>query len=87
MAEELDPIKTLTSAKEKLIEERRELAVTLALRRRRIDDQATNETCRSFINLQELIEAIDRAIAHENGITSEQTESITVSALEATRVQ
>ncbi len=77
MAEELDPIKTLTTAKEKLIEERRTLAIALALRRRRSDDQV-NETGRSFVNLQDMIEAIDRAIEHEKWI---------IAALEAAPVQ
>lgn len=74
MAEELDPIKTLAAAKEKLIEERRTLAVALALRRRRADDPA-NESWRGFINIQDTIEAIDRAIAHERRIVSKQPES------------
>jgi hypothetical protein len=87
MAEELDPIKTLAAAKEKLVEERRALGLALALRRRRIDDPATNETCRGFINLQDLIEAIDRAIAHEKRIANEQSELINVPALEAPPVQ
>jgi hypothetical protein len=86
MAEELEAIKTLTTAKEKLIEERRTLAVALALRRRRPEDQTT-ETCRSFINVQDLIEAIDRAITHEKRIASEQPKSLGVTALEATPVQ
>jgi hypothetical protein len=86
MAKELDPIKTLTTAKEKLIEERRTLAIALALKRRRADDQA-NEMCRSFINLQDMIEAIDRAIAHEKQIMSEQPESFGVAALEAAPAQ
>jgi hypothetical protein len=86
MAEELDPLKTLTTAKEKLIEERRTLAITLALRRRRTDEHI-NETGRSFINLQDLIEAIDRAIAHEKRITGEPPESFRVPILESTQVQ
>ena len=86
MAEELDPLKTLVAAREKLVEERRALAIALALRRRRADDQI-DEAGRGFINLQALIEAIDRAIAHEKRSTSEQPKSFGVPVLEATQVQ
>jgi hypothetical protein len=84
MAEELNPIKTLATAKEKLIEERRTLAIALALRRRR--DEHVDETGRSFINVQDLIEAIERAIAHEKRIKNERPESIVGPVLEATQV-
>ena len=83
MAEELDPIKTLMAAREKLIEDRRALAMGLALRRRRADDQS-DEAGRGFINL---IEAIDRAIAHEKRNIGEQPTSFGVPVLEATQVQ
>ena len=86
MAEELDPIKTLMAAREKLIEDRRALAMGLALRRRRADDQS-DEAGRGFINLQNLIEAIDRAIAHEKRNIGEQPTSFGVPVLEATQVQ
>jgi len=84
MAEDVNPTKTLASAKEKLIEERRALAVTIALgyRRRRTDDPQINETRVAFIDVQNLIEAIDRAIAHEKLIANGQPTSFVVSALE-----
>jgi hypothetical protein len=67
MADEADPIKTLTNARDKLIDERRGLAVAIALgyRRRRSDDPLTNETRTAFIDVQNLIEAMERAMAHE----------------------
>jgi hypothetical protein len=77
MAENIDPTKTLLTAREKLIEERRALAVTIALgcRRRRTDDAQSNESRMAFINAQNLIEAIDRAIAHEELLMGEQPTS------------
>ena len=86
MAEEADPTKTLATAKEKLIEERRGLAVAIALgyRRRRTDDPHTNEMREAFIDVQNLIEAMDRAIAHEKQIMSGQDASFVVSTLETT---
>jgi hypothetical protein len=79
MTEQVDSIKTLTTAREKLIEERRGLAVALALgyRRRRTDDPHTNETRVAFIDVQNLIEAIDRAIAHEKRIMSDFDDGVT----------
>jgi len=70
MVEAVNPTKTLATAKEKLIEERRMLAVAIALayKRRRTDDSHNNETRGAFIEVQNLIEAIDRAIAHEKSI-------------------
>lgn len=52
MAEEIDPTKALMTAKEKLVDERRALAVAIALgyRRRRTDDPHTNETREAFID-------------------------------------
>jgi hypothetical protein len=84
MAEDVHPTKTLVTAREKLIEERRALAVGIALayRRRRTDDPYTNESRGAFIDVQNLIEAIDRAIAHEKLIASEQPASFVVPALE-----
>ncbi len=72
MAEDVNPTKTLAAAKEKLIEERRMLAVAIALayKRRRTDDSHNNETRGAFIEVQNLIEAIDRAIAHEKLVAS-----------------
>jgi hypothetical protein len=79
MTEQVDPIKTLTTAREKLVEERRGLAVTIALgyRRRRTDDPHTNETRVAFIDAQNLIEAIDRAIAHEKRIMGDFDDGVT----------
>ena len=82
MAEEIDPTKALMTAKEKLVDERRALAVAIALgyRRRRTDDPHTNETREAFIDAQNLIEAIDRAIAHEKQISTGQAESLVIPA-------
>jgi len=56
------------------------MAVTIALgyRRRRTDDIHTNETRDGFIALQSLIEAIDRALAHEKLIMSRPPASFAV---------
>jgi hypothetical protein len=84
MAEEADPIRTLATAREKLIEERRALAVTIALgyRRRRADDTHANETRGAFVEIQDLIEAMDRAIAHEKTLAGRSPELSTVPNLE-----
>ena len=73
MNDEADPIKILTTARGKFIEERRSLAIAIALgyRRRRTDDPQTNEMRETFVGLQNTIEAIDRAIAHEKTIATE----------------
>lgn len=67
MAEEFNPIKTLTVARDKLVEERRALASAIALgyRRRRTDEAHTNEMRGTFIAIQNTIEAIERAAEHE----------------------
>jgi hypothetical protein len=84
MADDVNPAKTLAAAKEKLIEERRALAVAIALgyRRRRTDDPHTNESRGAFIDVQNLIEAIDRAIVHENLLANGQPASFAVPVLE-----
>jgi len=84
MAEEIDPIKTLKAAKDKLVEERRALAVAIALgyRRRRTDDHHTNEMREAFISIQKTLDAVDRAIEQEKLIASEQPDSFIVSILE-----
>ena len=86
MVEDVDPIKTLTTARERLVEERRALAVTIALgyRRRRTDEPHTNETRGAFIEIQNLIEAVDRAIVHENVVTSGKPELFANSVVENT---
>ena len=83
MAEELHHQRTLTAARDKLIEERRALAGAIALgyRRRRTDDSHANDMRGTFIALQNLIEAIERAIAHEKTLASENHESFIVPAL------
>ena len=80
MAEEVDPVNTLSAALEKLVEERRAMAVMIALgyRRRRTDDIHTNETRDAFIATQSLIEAIDRALAHEKQIMNRSPASFAV---------
>ena len=67
MIDQADPIKSLLAARERLIDERRALAVAIALgyRRRRSDDAQTNEMRESFIALQNTVEAIGRAIEDE----------------------
>jgi len=84
MAEETKPINTLTTARDTLVEERRALAVAMALgyRRRRTDESHTNDMRAAFIGIQTTIEAIDRAIAHEKLITSGSSESFIVPTLE-----
>lgn len=84
MTEKIDPIKTLKAARYKLIEERRGLAIAIALghRRRRTDNPQTNEMRETFIFIQNTIEAIDRAIAHEQLIVDEPVETFTLPALE-----
>jgi hypothetical protein len=78
VADEIDPIKTLTTARDKLVEERRALSVAIALgyRRRRTDDPQTNETRETFISVQNTIEAIGRAIEHEKLIKREQPDPV-----------
>jgi lysyl-tRNA synthetase class II len=78
MTEEVDPIKALISARDKLVEERRALTVAIALgyRRRRTDDIHANEMRETFIELQKLIEAIGRAIEHEKMIEAEHPDPI-----------
>ena len=84
MAEEIGPINTLTTARDKLVEERRALAVAMALgyRRRRTDESHTNDMREAFISIQITIEAIDRAIAHEKLIASESLGSFVDPTLE-----
>jgi hypothetical protein len=85
MAEIIAPIKTLTVVRDKLVEERRALAVAMALgyRRRRTDDtNHANEMREAFIGIQNTIELIDHAIAHEVVIASGRSESFGVPTLE-----
>ena len=84
MAEESKPINALTTARNKLVEERRALAVAMALGygRRRTDNSQTNDMREAFIGIQNTIEAIDRAIAHEKLIANAPQESSLVPSLE-----
>ena len=72
MPDQSDPIKTLLTARERLVDERRALTVAIALgyRRRRTDEQNTNEIRETFIVLQNTIEAIGRAIEDERRLPS-----------------
>ena len=80
MAEESKPINALTTARNKLVEERRALAVVMALGygRRRTDNSQTNDMREAFIGIQNTIEAIDRAIAHERLLAIEPAASSAV---------
>lgn len=73
MAEELHHVRNLAAARDRLVEERRALAGAIALgyRRRRTDDSHANDMRGTFIALQNLIEAIERAIAHEKVLAGE----------------
>jgi hypothetical protein len=84
MAEESNPINALTTARNKLVEERRALTVAMALGygRRRTDNSQTNDMREAFIGIQNTIEAIDRAIAHEKLIANAPQESPLVPSLE-----
>lgn len=84
MAEESNPINALTTARNKLVEERRALTVAMALGygRRRPDNSQTNDMREAFIGIQNTIEAIDRAIAHEKLIANAPQESSLVPSLE-----
>ena len=80
MNEQIDPVKTLKAARYKLVLERRGLAVAIALghRRRRTDNPQSNEIRENFIFIQNTIEAIDRAVAHEQLIVDEPVETFTL---------
>jgi hypothetical protein len=84
MAEETDSIKTLITARDKLVEERRAFTVAMALGygRRRTDDSHTNDMRVAFIGIQNTIEAIERAIAHEKLITRGFPDSFVIPTLE-----
>ena len=83
MAEELHHVRALITARNRLVEERRALAGVIALgyRRRRTDDSHANDMRQTFIALQNLIEAIERAIAHEKTLESERPVAIVVPTL------
>ena len=80
MSDGIEPVNTLTTARDKLVEERRALAEAIALghRRRRTDDPHTNEMREAFVALQNTIEAMNRAIAEEKLITSIRPKSFEV---------
>ena len=83
MVEGLHHVRALSSARERLVEERRALAGAIALgyRRRRTDDSHANDMRGAFIALQNLIEAIERAIEHEETLASENPMSPRAPAL------
>jgi hypothetical protein len=85
MTQENEALKTLTAARDRLIDERRALAVAIALgyKRRRSDDSQTDNMRVAFVSIQNTIEAIDRAIGHEKFIASEQAEAYLVPTIEA----
>ena len=80
MAEKIEAINTLQAARQMFIEDRRALSVAMALgyRRRRADDAHANGMRESFIGIQNTIEAIDRAIAHERLLAIEPAASSAV---------
>jgi hypothetical protein len=80
MSDQIDPVKTLKAARFRLVQERRGIVVTIALghRRRRTDDPKTNEMRDTFVARQNTIEAVDRAIAHEQLIAHEPVETFTL---------
>jgi hypothetical protein len=84
MAEELQHVRTLTAARDRLIEERRALAGAIALgyRRRRTDDSHANDMRETFIALQNLIEAIERALTQEETLVGKAPVSSLVPAVE-----
>lgn len=85
MTEDTDPVKALTTARDRMIEERRALTIAIALgyRRRRSDDGQANEMRETFIDIQNLVDAMERAIAHEKMMRSGELESPTTLALNA----
>jgi len=83
MTDGSEPIVILTTARDKLVDERRALAEAIALghRRRRTDDPHTNEMRENFVALQNTIDAMNRAIDQERSITTVQPESHIVASL------
>jgi len=83
MVEESHPVKTLIAARDKLVEERRGLsgAIALGYRRRRTDDAHTNDMRETFLSIQNTIEAVERAIAHEELLGSTSPQSFAVHTL------
>ena len=72
MAEELHHVRNLTAARDRLVEERRALAGAIALGTGAGGlTIVTPMSTRTFIALQNLIEAIERAIAHEKVLAGE----------------
>ena len=84
MAEKIEAINTLQAARQMFIEDRRALSVAMVLghRRRRTDDVHANGMRESFIGIQNAIEAIDRAIAHERLLAIEPAVSSAVPEIE-----
>lgn len=76
LAENIEALNTLNAARQMLVQERRALSVAMALGyRRRTDDGHANGMREGFIGIQNTIEAIDRAIAHERLLATEPESS------------
>ena len=77
------PLRLLIAARDKLVEERRGLsgAIALGYRRRGTDDAHTNDMRETFIGIQNTIEAIERAIAHEELLGRKIPQSLAVPTL------
>jgi len=72
MAEENEYIRTLIAARVRELGHRREAAKALAKDYARGDTEYMRET---FVKIQETIEAIERAIAHEEFIVSKEAKT------------
>jgi hypothetical protein len=69
MAEENEHVQTLLAARDRMVKDRRELALALS---DRYKGGHTENMRNAFIGVQDTIEAIERAIAHENYIESKK---------------
>lgn len=82
MAHDSEHLKKLTAARDRVVTERRQIVVALALEYK---SGHTGETRERFISIQSTIEAIDRAIADERRIASGENSGAVVGALIGTR--
>ena len=85
MTDQIGHVKVLTNVIEELVDERRALAVSMMLghKRRRTDDTQTNDMRNTFIEIQNTIEAVERAAAHERSTTNGAVEASVVRTLQA----
>jgi hypothetical protein len=85
MTDQIGHVKVLTNVIEKLVDERRALAVSMMLghKRRRTDDTQTNDMRNTFIEIQNTIEAVERAAEHERSTTYGAVEASVVRTLQA----